>query len=283
MSDINPRIDMAFKKLFGVEENKDLLISLLNSIVSKEDQIAEVIILNPYNAKNFKADKLSVLDIKAKSEEGKLFNIEIQVADEDDYEKRALYYWSKLYSNQLEVAERYENLPKTIGIHILNFVSISGAKSYHNVFQIREKESGLHYFQDLELHTIELAKFTENGKKEFVELVKKVKSSLDRWTTFLTNHNLLDKNNLPENLKDPNLEKALEVMEVMNLNKEEREAYEDRVKWFRFEASALAKQRREGKAEGKIEVARNLLSLKVDIETIQKSTGLSKEAIESLI
>ena len=60
---------------------------------------------------------------------------------------------------------RFFSLFGYIGIHILNFVSITAATNYHNVFQVREKESGLHYFQDLELHTIELAKFTENGKK----------------------------------------------------------------------------------------------------------------------
>lgn len=66
ISAITPRIDIAFKKIFGVEENKDLLISLINSIVSEEDRIADVILLNPYNPKNFMQDKLSILDIKAK-------------------------------------------------------------------------------------------------------------------------------------------------------------------------------------------------------------------------
>jgi predicted transposase/invertase (TIGR01784 family) len=91
---ISPRIDIAFKKIFGVEENKDLLISLINSIVSNEDQVADVTLLNPYNPKNFKSDKLSILDIKAKGTDGKRFNIEIQISDEADYDKRALYYWA---------------------------------------------------------------------------------------------------------------------------------------------------------------------------------------------
>ena len=95
---ISPRIDIAFKKIFGVEENKDLLISLINSIVSNDDQVADVTLLNPYNPKNFKQDKLSILDIKAKGADGKRFNIEIQISDEADYDKRALYYWAKLYT-----------------------------------------------------------------------------------------------------------------------------------------------------------------------------------------
>ena len=76
MEKISPRVDLAFKKIFGVEENKDLLISLINSIVGKEDQVKEVTLLNPYSPKNFRQDKLSILDVKATNQEGKRFNIE---------------------------------------------------------------------------------------------------------------------------------------------------------------------------------------------------------------
>ena len=151
---INPRIDLAFKKLFGVEENKDLLMSLINSIVSNEDQVIDVTILNPYNVQNFGDDKLSILDIKAKNRDGKLYNIEMQITDQDDYDKRALYYWGKLYTSQLKKSSRYSELSKAIGIHILNFSCIDSEK-YHNVFVIKEKESNIEYFKDLELHTIE--------------------------------------------------------------------------------------------------------------------------------
>ena len=119
MEKITPRVALAFKKIFGVEENKDLLISLINSIVGEEDQVNEVTLLNPYNPKNFNKDKLSILDIKAKGEDGKRFNIEIQISDEADYDKRALYYWAKLYTEQLKVSEDYSSLSKAIGIHIL--------------------------------------------------------------------------------------------------------------------------------------------------------------------
>ena len=133
MTRISPRVDIAFKKIFGVEENKDLLISLINSIVSNEDQVSDITLLNPYNAKSFSRDKLSILDIKAQGLDGKRFNIEIQISDEADYDKRALYYWAKLYTEQLEVAEDYSTLSKAIGIHILNFISIPEVDKYHKV------------------------------------------------------------------------------------------------------------------------------------------------------
>ena len=77
MEKISPRVDLAFKKIFGVEENKDLLISLINSIVGQDDQVSDITLLNPYNPKNFRQDKLSILDVKATNQDGKRFNIEI--------------------------------------------------------------------------------------------------------------------------------------------------------------------------------------------------------------
>jgi len=70
MCRINPRVDFVFKKLFGTEENKELLIDFINSVVSKEDKVKSLELQNPYNEKNFKNDKLSVLDIKAKDQIG---------------------------------------------------------------------------------------------------------------------------------------------------------------------------------------------------------------------
>ena len=294
MEKITPRVDLAFKKIFGVEENKDLLISLINSIVGQEDQVAEVTLLNPYNPKSFKSDKLSILDVKAKSVDGKRFNIEIQISDEADYDKRALYYWAKLYTEQLKVAQDYSTLSKAIGIHILNFTSIPNVTKYHNVFHIVEKDSGLLYFKDLELHTIELNKFTDNSYEELPDILKKVKNSLDMWTAFLTRHDLLNKDNLPKELDNVALKKALTVLDVMNFTDEEREAYEDHLKWLRIEANTLKKQlekgiakgREEGIAKGRYEerisMAKEMLLNDESMEKIIKYTKLSKSQIENL-
>ena len=287
MNTINPRIDIAFKKIFGVEENKDLLISLVNSIVDEADRIVEVTILNPYNPKHFKGDKLSIVDIKATGETGKRYNIEIQISDEADYDKRALYYWAKLYTEQLKEGDDYSNLSKAIGIHILNFVSILDVDKYHNVFHITEKETGFKYFNNLELHTIELKKFSHNSRADLVEILEKVKNSLDMWVTFLTRHDLLNKTHLPSKLDDPALKKALNVLEVMNFNQEEREVYDGHLKWLRMETSALKKQEikcfEEGEQKGKAEVAKKLLAAGSSISLIVQVTGLSEEEINGLL
>jgi predicted transposase/invertase (TIGR01784 family) len=286
MERISPRVDLAFKKIFGVEENKDLLISLINSIVGAEDQVSEVTLLNPYNPKNFKTDKLSILDIKATNQDGKRFNIEIQISDEADYDKRALYYWAKIYTEQLKVAEDYSKLSKAIGIHILNFTSIPEVKKYHNVFHITEKETGLLYFKDLELHTIELKKFSDSSDEELADIVAKVKNALDMWLAFLTRNDLLIADNLPKELNDPNLKKAINVLSVMNFTPEEREAYEDHLKWLRIEANTIRnyEQRGEirGREEGKVEIAKKMLSKNYSISDISDLIGLSPEEISKL-
>jgi predicted transposase/invertase (TIGR01784 family) len=289
MNKISPRVDIAFKKIFGVEENKDLLISLINSIVAKEDQVEDLRLLNPYNPKSFYRDKLSILDIKARGVDGKRFNIEIQITDEADYDKRALYYWAKLYTEQLTSGDDYSTLSKAIGIHILNFISITDNERYHNCFHILEKETGERYFTDLELHTIELKKF-ESKTQELNELVNSIKSALDVWLAFLTKNNLLNKDNLPQALQDRNLKKALSVLEVMNFSDEERDAYDDHLKWLMIEANTLKKRYEQGKQEGeakgkaeeKIEIAKKMLSKKHPISDIADLTGLSLEEISKL-
>lgn len=286
MREIDPRVDLAFKKIFGVEENKDLLISLINAIVSKEDQVSDVTLLNPYNPQSFYKDKLSILDIKAKGHDGKRFNIELQISDDADYDKRALYYWGKLYTEQLKSGSDYEQLSKAIGIHILNFVSIPNTNKYHNVFNIREKETNIEYFKDLELHTIELKKFVAQAEGGVSEIALKVKTALDMWTAFLARRDLLNRDNLPKELDGDSLDKAISVLEVMNFSTEEREAYEGHLKWLMVEQNTLKKAKNDGFNEGKTEgieiVAKNLLAIGVSIMDITKSTGLTEDQIRNL-
>jgi predicted transposase/invertase (TIGR01784 family) len=283
-------VDIAFKKIFGVEENKDLLMSLINAVVGSEDQVADITLLNPYNLQNFRDNKLSILDIKARGNDGKRFNIEIQLSDEADYDKRALYCWAKLYTEQLKKGEDYGSLSKAIGIHILNFTSIWGVPQYHNVFHIRRKNSDTIHFKNLELHTIELKKFSQNTEENMGEILAKVKTSLDIWMAFLTRHDLMNKNALSGTLDSPTLKKALGVLEVMNFDDTEEEVYEGQLKWLRIEASTLRKYEGDGFKKGLEEgiekgiekVARNLLEKGLSLELVAETTGLLPEQIQNL-
>ena len=289
---VNPRIDLAFKRIFGVEQNKDLTISLINSIVSEQDKVKDITLLNPYNPQHFYEDKLSILDIKAQGCNGRLFNIEVQITDEADYDKRALYYWAKLYTDQLKKGDDYGKLEKTIGIHILNIPSIFETKKYHNKFILKEQIEDFVFFKDIELHTIELSKFTDNHPEQDLHtFVQKVRSVLDIWSAFLTKYDLLNPEALPAQIDMPELKKALGVLEHINMKEEEREAYENRLKWYRIQKNSLKKQfhdgvaigKAEGKAEEKLEMARKLLNHGMALDDIIKISELTYSQLNELV
>lgn len=284
---LNPRVDFAFKKLFGVPENKDLLISFVNAIVSAEDQVVDLVLLNPYNEQEHYYDKLSILDIKASDSEGRQYNIEMQIADQEYYSKRALYYWAKLYTGQLKKGDSFANLEKAICINILNFNTLDTEPGYHHTFKILHNKSYKNYFTNFEIHFIELSKLDQN--------LSHIKTTLDRWVNFLNKANLYNQNNFPQELStDPAINKAFLVLNTLYLNDEEREIYEARLKWWRDENAALQKAHntgfKEGKFEGKlegklekaIEIAKSMLMQGYDINTIAKITDLSLDELKKL-
>ncbi|WP_297416767.1 Rpn family recombination-promoting nuclease/putative transposase [Clostridium sp.] len=225
MCRLNPKVDFAFKKLFGSEENKDILISFINSILSEEQQIKDIDLKNPYNISNYRKDKMSILDIKAVDEKGIWYDIEMQLSEQIFYEKRAFYYWAKVYSDQLEGGYNYDKLRKTIAINILDFNYLED-DDFHNVYKVYNEKSKKELSSVFEMHFIELNKF----KKDF----KDVKTALDRWIVFLNRAYELEKDKIPEELAvDEFVKKAVERLDVMYLDKEEREIYENDLKRLR--------------------------------------------------
>ena len=283
MTALNPRVDFAFKKLFGSEENKEILISFINAVVSKENQVTDVSLLNPYNNKEHSRDKLSILDIKATDEQGRQYNIEMQLTDQVYYNQRALYYWSRLYTSQLQEGSTFGELRKTISINVLNFDYFDEEPAYHNVFKVLHVSSHKSYFEDLELHFIELQKFDDT--------VLPIQTTLDRWVKFLKKAHDYDKASFPEELKkEPAIEKAFTRLNTLFLDKEEREIYEARLKWLRDEDAVLQKAHEKGIEQG-IEqgiglgirnVAIKQLHRGVAIEQIMEDTGLTREEINML-
>jgi predicted transposase/invertase (TIGR01784 family) len=279
MCRINPRVDFAFKKLFGSEENKDLLISLINAIVSEKDQVADIELKNPYNLAAYRAGKMSVLDIKALDTSGRWYNIEMQVNEDLNFDKRALYYWAKLVTEQLEEGAVYKQLKKTVSINILDFNFTPSKTKYHNIYKIcNTTVGGDDRFHDIfELHYIELRKF----RKDYAELVR----PLDRWLTFLTRAHELAKGRVPDSLSSDRLIlKAVEAVDRM-FNEEERLIYEERMRSIADAAALMISAEEKGKSEGvkeaKMELARQLLDV-LDDATIAAKTGLDQIRIAEM-
>ena len=245
MCKMNPRVDFVFKKLFGAEESKDILIDLINAIVSEKDRITDLELKNPYNEKQYLSDKRSVLDIKALSGDGKWYDIEMQVLPEDWFAKRSLYYWSRLYSEQLQEGTHFRSLTKTICINILNFDQLDEEPSYHNVYKVKNVRSNNELLDEFEIHFIELRKYDET-------LADSLSRALDRWVNFLKLAGEYDSESMPEELKaSPPVRRAMEMLERLSASKEEREIYDDRLKWIRSVEGAMETMKARGLEEGR--------------------------------
>ena len=297
MCKINPRVDFAFKKLFGSEENKDLLMSLINAIVSSEEQVVEVELKNPYNLAAYQAGKMSILDIKAKAENGRWFNIEMQISEDYNFDKRAIYYWAKLVTEQLAEGRMFNELKKTISINILDFNFIPANTEVHNCYKIINTATGkddkLHDI--FELHYVELRKFSKSTEE--------ISTALDRWSTFLTKADKLDKYAIPVELaSDQAIVKAIAAVDRM-FDEDERLIYEVRMQSLADVESKIASAEEKGIEKGieqgiekgieqGIEQGANLATKKIalnlakagtSIADIAAVTGLSEAILSELL
>lgn len=277
---LDPRVDFVFKRIFGSENNKDVLLAFLNRIFTKagEPPLQEIILMNPYTEKDDPLDKQSIFDVYAKTTEGKLIDIEMQLFNKYDIEKRTLFYWSKRYASQLQEGEKYQELQKCVTINILNY-SILPNDQYHNVFHLREDQTLIPLIDDIEIHFLELTKLddaipSQGGLENWLLFLKGV--SKEYWEVLKMN--------------EPGLEKAMDTLQYLSQDSDARRLYEARQKYLHDEASMLEGARqagmkagmKEGMKEGIKEVAKNMLTLGLDIATIGKATGLSEQEIVAL-
>jgi predicted transposase/invertase (TIGR01784 family) len=241
---IDPKVDFVFRKLFGSDENKDLLISLINSVLEPEVPIVDVVIKNPFNLAEYDSDKESILDIKAVDQDGKWYDIEMQVQSHVLYGRRAVYYLAKTYTDQLESGDDYSKLNTTIGIHFLDFNYFDDERM---VRQFILKDVDTHQasveLACLRLYFIEMRKF----KKDWPEL----NTMLDRWVAFLNKAHLISKASLPEQLAQaPAVVKAVGELERIGLSREERVIYEGEVKKKMVDAIQLKTAKDQGLQQG---------------------------------
>ncbi|ELC8332951.1 Rpn family recombination-promoting nuclease/putative transposase [Clostridium perfringens] len=276
---LNPQIDFVFKKIFGTEKNKPILINFLNAVIKPTTLIKDVEIKNNDIDKDFIEDKFSRLDVKATTSNNEHINIEIQVKNEYNMIQRTLYYWSKMYSEQIQNRDNYSKLERTVCINILNFKYLKNDK-YHNAYRLKEISSNEELTDLQEIHFIELPKFNEIGNKEYIENVEKM-DALEKWLEFLVE----PESNTVRQLELSNEEIKLAKSELyrLSMDSKEREQYNMREKAIYDRISALenaeAKGKREGKLESKLEIVRESLSQGLEISLISKITGLSEEEI----
>ena len=269
--------DFVFKALFGREDetSKELLIELLNDILRAkgEDLIVSVEYLNPFNYKEHEFDKLSVLDIKAKTEKGERVNIEVQVKQEDNYRKRSLYYWAKTYAETIGEGESYASLKKTIVVNIMSYNAINESEKLHTHFKLLEREENFTLTEDLQIHYLELPKLPED--KEIEEL-----EGVELWIAFLREAGKEGNEVKLKKLKERSevMTKAMESLETVSSDEKMLEAYRAREKARRDEISKLAYAEK----QGRIKTAKKLFIMGLDISMIEKATELTKEELKEI-
>ena len=137
---LSPKVDFVFKKIFGSEENKSVLISFLNATLKPKKEIVSVDLKNTDIEKEYLKDKFSRLDVKATTSNKETINIEIQLSDQYNMTQRTLYYWSKMYEEQMEQSDNYKKLSRTVCINILNYNYLDSDR-FHNTYRLKEIET----------------------------------------------------------------------------------------------------------------------------------------------
>ena len=270
---LDPKMDFVFKNIFGSEKNPKILISFLNATLKPKDLITAVEMKNTDINKGYIEDEFSRLDVKATTSNNEVINIEIQLKNEYNMIKRSLYYWSKLYSEQLNEGEDYNILKRTICINILNFKYLKTRK-FHSGYRLKEIYSNEELTDVAEIHFIEIPKL-EGGTDE--------KDMLVNWVEFLKDPESEKVRSLEMNIEE--IRQAKDELIKMSNDDTQRQIYEMRAKTLKDKVSALNEAERKGMKKGEknkaIEIAKSLLDV-LDLETIALKTGLSIDEINKL-
>ena len=273
---LSPKLDVVFQALFGEVGNeritKDFLESILKKKIEKLDLSKNLIL-----RKEFKDDKLGILDILAELDGKENCNIELQIVDRKNIIERILYYWSKLYSRQIRSGEDYELLEKTIVILITNFkIKELETLEYHSSWKIiEENDRKVILTNKLEIHIMELPKIEgkENEKDELLD-----------WLYFLENPK---SERVEEKMKEnENLKEARKKLDGLSEDERMQKIAELRQKAIMDEKAIYKKGIEEGIEKGveknNIEIAKKMLEENIDIDFISRMTGLTKEKIKEL-
>jgi len=275
---INPKIDFAFKKIFGSEDSKDILISFLNALIYEEKPVIQDLeILNPYLAPKIRGVKDTYLDIKAKIKDvdGSDHDviIKMQVLNIEGIEKRILYNAARAYSTERRLSEAHNPSNPVIALTITDFVMFSELNTVISRFILNERDFLVdHSIYDIELIFVELPKF----KKQLSEL----KTTVDKWLFFLNETSSILE--IPENMGIvPEIKKAFDMANQANFTLSELKDQQKLEISIQNQRVTIAQAIQQGVQQRTIEIARKMLNLLEDV-TISQITGLSINELEAL-
>ena len=304
---LDPKADLTFKRVFG--EHPDLVISLLNALLpfqTKEEEIQSVEYLTPEMVPDNPLRKFSIVDVRCKDNRGRQFIVEMQMVWSPEFMQRVMFNSAKAYVRQLDKKEDYSLLEPVYSLNLVNDVFLKDVPEYYHYYRMVHEKHTEKVIDGLHLVFVELPKFTPHTMNE--------KKMQVLWLRYLTEIDGYMETVPQELLDNPEINKAMEVVEESAFSPEqllgydkfwdiirtETTLYNSGVRQGREEGEAigLEKGREEGREEGRAEgreegrvegrkeglrqTARNLKSMGLGIADIQKATGLSEEEIRDL-
>ena len=302
---INPYTDFGFKKLFGTEMNKDLLISFLNAVLAnKEQEIEDVQYLNTENLGEGYGDRRSVFDVYCKTVTGSRFIVEMQKAEQAYFKDRSLYYSTFAIREQGVKGQKWNyRLDDVYTVGVLNFIFPGDeypADKYRHEIKLKDVEDNHIFYDKLTFVYLEMPKFSKTEDE--------LETMFDKWMFVLRNlSRLLDR---PKALQDRVFDKLFRQAEIAKYTPEERRQYEASVKeywdytstmdtaYMKGEKKGLEKGLEQGRAEGleqgrtegleqgrteeKLTMAHRMKADGLPCEVIAKYTGLTVDEITKL-
>ena len=284
---LDPKIDYVFKRIFGEKGDEDILMSLINSILKGNPTINELELLNTEYPKEGFIRKGCHFDILAKTDNGTTINIEMQYRNNKNINDRIIYYSDRIFVDEYKSGDFYGN-KKVISIWIFaeNLTRRKNAISeIFPSFKGNKEDNWEVFTENQRIIILELNKY-QTTNENFKDL-------LTNWVNFLQEPEYLENN--PLKLKNKELDKAIDKLEKMSKNDQERYYIQSIEDYERDKASEKYLEGIEGEKRGKeeglkegeknksIEIAKNMLKLGIDVNIISQSTGLSIEEIKNLL
>ncbi|SFC64729.1 conserved hypothetical protein (putative transposase or invertase) [Flexibacter flexilis DSM 6793] len=273
---INPYTDFGFKKIFGEEASKPLLIDFLNALLPEQHKITDLTFKNTEQLGLTDLDRKAIYDIYCENDKGEKFIVELQKAKQNYFKERTVYYSTFPIREQAEKGNWNYNLKAVYCIGILDFTFDDHDSSPNQndvVHSIKLKNQHNKVFYE-KLHFIYLE--MPNFAKQEYEL----QTRLDKWLYFIKH--LEDFQQIPTIFNDEIFKEAFNKAELANLGQTELDKYESSLKVYRDLKGVIDTAFDEGKLEGKLEIARKLLKSPLSDEEIASYTGLTVEQIRLL-
>ena len=266
---VNPFTDFGFKKIFGEEANKDLLIDFLNELLVKN--IKTLTFLKTEHLGASSLDRKAIFDLYCENENGEKFIVELQKARQKYFRERSLYYATFALQEQAQVGDWDFRLNTVYSISIMDFVfdeTKSNREKFRHEVCLIETETNQVFNDKLIFVYLEMPKFNKTEAE--------LETKFDKWLYILKN--LAKIEDEPPKLKERIFRRLFKIAEIAKYNPQERSAYQDSLKYQRDIKNSLDT----AKEEEKLEIAAKLKSIGIEISAIIEATGLSREEIENL-